>query len=49
MEFLYRFRSVDALIGERAELQNQEIYFASPAQLNDPRSEEHTSELQSPA
>jgi hypothetical protein len=36
MEFLYRFRSVDALIGERAELRNQEIYFASPAQLNDP-------------
>jgi hypothetical protein len=32
----YRFRSVDALLGERAELDSQEIYFASPAELNDP-------------
>lgn len=36
MDFLYRFRSIDALLGERAELQNRQIYFASPAQLNDP-------------
>jgi hypothetical protein len=36
MEFLYRFRSIDALIGKHAELQNQEIYFASTEQLNDP-------------
>ncbi|MDR3517660.1 MAG: DUF2971 domain-containing protein [Azospirillaceae bacterium] len=32
----YRFRSVDALLGKRAELDSQEIYFASPAELNDP-------------
>lgn len=33
---LYRFRSVDALIGKRAELADQYIYFAEPAALNDP-------------
>lgn len=32
----YRFRSVDALLGEHAELDCQEIYFASSAELNDP-------------
>ncbi len=32
----YRFRSVDALIGPRAELANQEIFFADPGSLNDP-------------
>lgn len=36
MDFLYRFRSIDALLGKHAELENQEIYFASPTQLNDP-------------
>jgi hypothetical protein len=35
-EFIYRYRSVDALLGERAELEKQEIYFAPPKQLNDP-------------
>lgn len=35
-EFLYRFRSAEALLGERKELENQEIYFAAPDQLNDP-------------
>ncbi|MDQ0465581.1 hypothetical protein QO010_003370 [Caulobacter ginsengisoli] len=33
---LYRFRSTDALIGMRAELENLEIFFSSPEQLNDP-------------
>jgi len=32
----YRFRTIDALLGERQELKKQEIYFAPPAQLNDP-------------
>ena len=32
----YRFRSVDALVGPRQELANQEIFFAGPADLNDP-------------
>jgi hypothetical protein len=36
MEYVYRFRSVDALLGERAELEKQEIFFASTKQLNDP-------------
>lgn len=36
VEFFYRFRPTSALLGERSELQNQEIYFASPEQLNDP-------------
>lgn len=34
--FYYRFRSVDALLGNRKELENQEIYFCSPDKLNDP-------------
>lgn len=34
--FLYRFRTVDNLLGTRQELQKQQIYFASPDQLNDP-------------
>lgn len=33
---LYRFRSIDALLGPRQELEKQEIYFAPPEQLNDP-------------
>ena len=32
----YRFRTVNALLGEHLELKNQEIYFASPQELNDP-------------
>ena len=36
MAFFYRFRTIDALLGERQELERQEIYFASPEQLNDP-------------
>lgn len=34
--FFYRFRSVDALLGKHKELENQEIYFCPPDQLNDP-------------
>ena len=34
--FFYRFRSIDAILGERKELENQEIYFCPPDQLNDP-------------
>jgi hypothetical protein len=36
MDFFYRFRSTDALLGDRRELEKQEIYFAPPGQLNDP-------------
>lgn len=32
----YRFRTLDNLLGKRKELENQEIYFASPEQQNDP-------------
>jgi len=32
----YRFRSIDALIGARAELAKSEIFFADPDSLNDP-------------
>lgn len=32
----YRFRPIDALLDRFHELENQEIYFASPAELNDP-------------
>jgi len=35
-DFIFRFRSTDALLGSRAELERQEIYFAPPKQLNDP-------------
>lgn len=35
-EFLYRFRSLNSLLGKRQELENQEIFFAAPYQLNDP-------------
>ncbi|MCJ2116861.1 hypothetical protein MKK65_09815 [Methylobacterium sp. J-001] len=34
-EFLYRFRSLSRLLDSN-ELENQEIYFAEPGQLNDP-------------
>jgi len=33
---LYRFRSTDALLRTYKELENQEIFFASPHELNDP-------------
>lgn len=33
---LFRFRSVKSLLGEHAELERQEIYFAAPSELNDP-------------
>ncbi len=33
---LYRFRTIDALLGSREELERQELYFASPHELNDP-------------
>ena len=37
LEHLYRFRSIENLLGEnRQELENQEIYFAPLHQLNDP-------------
>lgn len=35
-EFLYRFRSAEALLVKHKELENQEIYFSAPGQLNDP-------------
>jgi hypothetical protein len=35
-EPLYRFRSIHASLDGFHELQNQEIYFSPPAQLNDP-------------
>ena len=33
---MYRFRTIDGLLGKYKELENQEIYFASPEELNDP-------------
>jgi hypothetical protein len=36
MDYVYRFRSTDALLGDRAELEKQEIFFASAKELNDP-------------
>lgn len=33
---MYRFRSIDNLLDKYQELENQEIYFASPEELNDP-------------
>jgi hypothetical protein len=36
VDYLYRFRSIESLLGERRELENQEIYFAPPEALNDP-------------
>lgn len=33
---MYRFRTVENLIGKHKELENQEIYFATPEELNDP-------------
>ena len=33
---IYRFRTIDNLLGEHQELKKQEIYFASPEQLGDP-------------
>ena len=36
MAEFFRFRSVDALLGEYQELEKQTIYFASPEELNDP-------------
>lgn len=35
-EYMYRFRSMERLLGDSAELEKQEIYFASADQLNDP-------------
>lgn len=35
-KYLYRFRSINNLLGEHQELENQEIYFAPLDQLNDP-------------
>ncbi|KAA0070788.1 DUF2971 domain-containing protein [Rhodanobacter sp. T12-5] len=34
--YLYRFRSIQSLLGEYQELKNQSIYFASRSELNDP-------------
>ena len=36
MAEFYRFRSIDSLLGEHQELEEQTIYFASPEELNDP-------------
>lgn len=36
MAKFFRFRSVDALLGDYKELERQAIYFARPAELNDP-------------
>ncbi|MCB0745988.1 MAG: DUF2971 domain-containing protein [Ignavibacteriae bacterium] len=33
---MYRFRRIDSLIGQHQELEKQEIYFATPEELNDP-------------
>ena len=33
---MYRFRSIDSLLGDRKELEKQQIYFADVSQLNDP-------------
>jgi hypothetical protein len=33
---MYRFRTIENLLGKHNELENQEIYFASPEELNDP-------------
>lgn len=34
--FIFRFRGIDALLGEFAELEKQEIFFSRPEMLNDP-------------
>ena len=36
MQFLYRFRRTEQLLGKDKELERQEIYFPSPEELNDP-------------
>ena len=36
MDEIYRFRSVDRLLGDCVELARQTIYFADPSKLNDP-------------
>jgi len=36
MDEIYRFRRIENLLGQHQELANQQIYFASPEQLNDP-------------
>ena len=36
MAEFYRFRSIDALLGQFQELEKQTVYFASPEELNDP-------------
>ena len=36
MAEFYRFRSIDALLGQFQELEKRTIYFASPEELNDP-------------
>lgn len=33
---MYRFRKIESLLGKFQELESQEIYFASPEELNDP-------------
>lgn len=36
MERLFRLRKTESLLGSHQELENQEIFFASPDELNDP-------------
>ena len=33
---IYRYRGIDRLLCKHTELESQEIYFANPAELNDP-------------
>lgn len=33
---VFRYRPIDALLGERDELERQTVYFAPPEYLNDP-------------
>lgn len=36
LDVIYRYRSMDALLGERRELERHQIYFAKSGELNDP-------------
>lgn len=35
-DVVFRYRSIDALLGQRQELERQTVYFAAPEHLNDP-------------
>lgn len=36
IDYIYRLRSTESLLGKYKELENQEVYFAKPIELNDP-------------